>query len=81
MENSSKPETNLEPLHKFFTEDITPAEFSILLDEFLYDYITMLVRIQLSDDEDKIIHTNTDQFIFYIRHLREALALCGNCQM
>lgn len=67
---------DLEPLKTFFSEDTTPKVFGKLLDEFLHNYITMLIRIQLSDYEDKTIHQETDQFIFYIKMLKDILPEC-----
>lgn len=76
MENINKPKINLEPLYTFLTEDTSPAAFSKLLDEFLFDYITLLVKIQLSNEIDKTIHERTDEFIFYLNTLRNILPLC-----
>lgn len=76
MENTNKPKINLEPINTFLTEDTSPAAFSKLLDEFLFDYMTMLVKIQLSNEIDKTIHEQTDEFIFYLNTLRNILPLC-----
>ncbi len=67
---------NLEPLKTFFTEDISPEAFAKLLDELIYDYMTMLIRIQLSDERDKTIHERTGEFLFYINTLRNILPYC-----
>ena len=75
MESQQK-KIDLTPMYTFLTEDTNPTAFAELLDEFIYDYITMLVRIQLSDEEDKTIHQHTDQFIFYLKVLRDILPLC-----
>jgi len=69
---------NLDPIYTFLTEDTSPSAFAELLDKLLFDYITMLIRIQLSDEDDKTIHENTDEFIFYVRTLRDILPLCNN---
>lgn len=71
-----KRKINLEPIHTFLTTDTSPTLFSDLLDEFVHDYMTMLVRIQLSGDIDKSIHEKTDLFLFYIRSFREVLGYC-----
>lgn len=76
MENMNKPKINLEPINTFLTEDTSPSAFSKLLDEFMYDYMTLLIRMQLSEFEDKTIHEHTDEFIFYLKILRDILPLC-----
>lgn len=75
MENQNR-KINLEPIYTFFTEDTNPTAFAELLDEFIYDYMAMLVRIQLSDEKDKTIHEHTDEFLFYLKTLRDILPLC-----
>lgn len=75
MENQQK-KIDLTPINTFLTEDTNPTAFAELLDEFIYDYMTMLVRIQLSEEEDKTIHEHTDEFIFYLKILRDILPLC-----
>lgn len=67
---------DLEPIIIFLSEDTNPKAFAKLLDDFLYDYMTMLVRIQQSDFNDKTIHENTDEFICYLKLLRDILPLC-----
>jgi len=76
MENQSH-KVNLNPLYDFLTKDTSPEDFAELLDKFIFDYITMLVRIQLSDEDDKTIHENTDEFLFYFKRLRDILPLCN----
>lgn len=76
MNNLKKGNLDLEPIYTFLTEDTSPADFAKLLDEFLFDYTTMLVRIQLSDDKDKTIHEHTSEFIFYLKLLRDILPDC-----
>lgn len=75
MENQYK-KIDLTPIHTFLTEDTNPTAFAELLDEFIYDYMTMLVRIQLSDEKDKTIHEHTDEFLLYLKTLRDLLPLC-----
>lgn len=67
---------NLKPLETLFLEDISPKTLAKLLDELLCDYMTMLVKIQLSDNKDKTIHERTDEFIFYLKLLRDILPEC-----
>ncbi len=76
MENIDR-KINLDPIYTFLTEDTNPAAFAKLLDKFIFDYMTMLVRIQLSDEDDKTIHENTDDFLLYFRILRDILPLCN----
>lgn len=76
MENRQQKRVNLEPIYTFLTEDTNPTAFAELLDEFIYDYMTMLVRIQLSDEKDKTIHEHTDEFLLYLKTLRDILPLC-----
>lgn len=67
---------NLEPLYTFFTEDIKPKAFARLLDELLLEHVSILVRLQLSEQENKIIHEHSNDFILYIRTLRDILPYC-----
>lgn len=76
MENSYL-KINLDPLYNFLTKDTSPEDFAELLDKFIFEYIAMLVRIQLSDEGDKTIHENTDEFLFYFKKLRDILPLCN----
>ncbi|WP_036930489.1 hypothetical protein [Prevotella sp. 10(H)] len=54
----------------------SPIAFAELLDELIYDYITLLIEKQLSDCDDKTIHQHTNQFIFYLKVLRDILPEC-----
>jgi len=76
MERFNKPKINLEPIYTFLTEDTNPTAFAKLLDEFMYDYLTLLIEKQLSDCNDKTIHENTNEFILYIKLLRDILPYC-----
>lgn len=67
---------NLEPLYRLLSEDIKPEALSKLLDELLCDYMAMLIRIQLSDCNNKTIHQDTGLFIFYLKLLRDILSHC-----
>ena len=78
MKNSAVRKINVEPLYTFFTEDTNPKAFAKLLDEFLLEHLRMLVMVQLSDEKDKTIHEHTDEFILYIRTLRDILLYCEN---
>jgi len=75
MENRNR-KINLAPIYTFLTEDTDPKYFAQLLDDFLYDYLTMLVRIQLSNEKDKTINERTYEFLFYLKTLRDILPLC-----
>lgn len=76
MEYSAKRKIDIEPLYTFFTEDINPKAFAKLLDELLFEHLRMIVMLQLSDQKDKRIHEHTDEFILYIRLLRDILPYC-----
>lgn len=76
MENQCR-KINLDPIYTFLTEDTNPKALAELLDKFIFDYMTMLVKHQLSDDDDKTIHENTDEFLFYFKTLRDILPLCN----
>lgn len=76
MKRYGEQKLDLKPLYTLFTEDIKPEELSKLFDELLYDYMAMIIRIQLSDCKDKTIHENTDNFILYLRLLRDILRYC-----
>lgn len=74
MENSNKPKIDLDPIYTFLTEDIPPKDFAKLLDEFIYNYVIMLIQSQPTDRIG--IHENTVEFIFYLKTLRDILPLC-----
>lgn len=57
-------EINLEPIYTFLTEDIHPKEFAKLLDEFMYNYMVML--IQLREDDRIGIHEDALEFMHYL---------------
>ncbi|MBB4037082.1 hypothetical protein GGR21_002997 [Dysgonomonas hofstadii] len=67
---------DLEPIKIFLSEDTTPKAFAKLLDEFLLEYFKMLVRLQLLDEDDKTIHEQSEEFIHYIKLLRDILPNC-----
>lgn len=67
---------DLKPLETFLSEDISPTALSKLFDELLYDYITMLVKIQLSDAKNITVHESAGLFIFYLKLLRDILPEC-----
>ncbi len=74
MKNLERGNIDLEPIYTFFTEDILPANFARLLDEFLYNYMVMLVQ---SQPDDRIgIHKDTVEFIYYLKILRDIVPLC-----
>ncbi len=64
----------MEPVRTFFIEDIYPKEFAVLLDEFLYHYILLL--IQSLKNDDTVIHENTTDFLHYLKTLRDILPEC-----
>jgi len=79
MENRLR-RINLEPIYTFLTEDTNPTAFAKLLDELMYDYLTLLIEKQLSNCDDKTIHEHTNQFIFYLKTLRDILPECEKKQ-
>ena len=78
MENSAKRKIDIEPLYTFFTEDTSPKAFAKLLDELLIEHLRMLVRKLLLDKEDNSIHEHSEEFILYIKTLRDILLYCEN---
>lgn len=66
------------PIETFFSEDTRPKEFAILLDDFLYEHMVLLAKLQTSDYKDKTIHPDTEQFIVQIKHLRDVLLFCDS---
>jgi hypothetical protein len=64
------------PIKTFFSEDTHPREFAKLLDEFLYEHMILIAKLQSSDYKDKTIHPNTEQFIAQIKLLRDVLLFC-----
>lgn len=74
MEKLERDNLNLEPIYTFLTEDIYPKDFSKLLDEFLYNYVIILLQ---SQPDDRIgIHKDSVEFIYYLRLLRNILPEC-----
>ena len=71
MDNNQ--ELNLEPLDNFLTLDIKPKDLSKLLDELIYDYISLVLQHRLSGDE---LHENTLSFVYYLKELRDLLPKC-----
>jgi len=65
---------NIETLHTFFKEEIRPKDFAEMLDKFLYNYIRLLIRSLKVDDI--LLHEDTDQFVYYIKVLRDILEEC-----
>lgn len=63
---------NIQPLHFFLEEEISPAELAQLLDDFLFDYIDKLIKVQLLDNET-YLHKDTRGFIYMIRQLIDIL--------
>lgn len=74
MHKPERDSLDLEPLYTFLTEDISPDCFSQLLDEFLYEYVTLLIQSQM--DYRLEIHPNTVEFIHYLKLLRDLLPRC-----
>ncbi len=74
MENIQKQEINLEPLIPFFSENIAPSEFAQLLDELIFDYVSILIQLMQSDGDS--IHEQANQFVFHLRTLRDILPEC-----
>lgn len=75
MDKLERGNINLEPLYTFFTNDLSPLDFAWLLDEFLYNYIIILIESYA--DEEIGIHEDTTNFIYYIKLLRDIVPLCG----
>jgi len=74
MENKQR-KINLEPLYTFFTEDTKPRVFAELLDEFLFDYLSKVVQLQLLERREEL-HEHTNEFIFYLKLLRDIMSEC-----
>lgn len=74
MKNLEKRIINIEPVRTFLMQDIYPKEFAKLLDEFLYNYVQLL--IQGIKDDTTVIHEDTAEFLHYIKLLRDILPEC-----
>ncbi len=72
MENIQQ--LNLEPLATFFTENISPSDLAQLLDELLFDYVSMLIQSMQSDSDS--VHEQANQFVFHLKTLRDILPEC-----
>ncbi len=66
------------PIETFFSEDTRPKEFAKLLDEFLYEHMILVAKLQTSHYKDKTIHPNTERFITQIKQLRDVLLFCDS---
>lgn len=78
MERNNQRKINLKPVYTFLTEDTTPKDFAKLLDDFIFEHFSMISRLQKLDNDDKTIHENTEEFIHYIKLLRDILPYCEN---
>ncbi len=76
MEKNTQRKINIEPIYTFLTEDTNPRAFTQLLDSFLLEHLSMLVRLQKLDTQNNAIHENTEEFILYIKLLRDMLPYC-----
>ncbi|HCO67138.1 MAG TPA: hypothetical protein DIT04_05195 [Dysgonomonas sp.] len=74
MENLKKPQINIETVQEYLTKYIFPKQLAELLDEFLYNYMIMLV--QLAEEGKIIIDKDTPGFIYYMKLLRDTLREC-----
>ncbi len=75
MEDTQQLKIDLEPLRKFFEDEIPPVEFSKLLDEFIFDYVYSLIQLLYAPDYDGV-NSQSHQFIYYLRTLRDVLPEC-----
>lgn len=66
---------NIESLKCFLEEEISPKDLAILLNELYDNYVDLIVRNQLIDDEIKL-DINTSKCIHTLRRLRDSLILC-----
>ena len=76
MDNSKRDKINLKPVYTFLTEVTTPRDLARYIDELLFDYMIVLTRLQLSEDVDKTIHEETDQFLYFLKRFRDTLGYC-----
>jgi len=74
MDNTETKNINLEPLHIFFNKNIPPVELAQILDDFLFHYIQLLALALKKDN--KAVHENTTEFVFYIKSFRDTLLDC-----
>ena len=71
---------NLIPLAEMMNiEGISASEMSAFFDELAYDYVKTVIELQMADLSPRIVlHEKTDQFLHFLRELREVFQLCSS---
>jgi hypothetical protein len=64
----------LELLDRFLSEEISPADFAQLIDKFLFDYMSLLIRFLCKESDG--VNVQTHDFIYYLKALRDILQKC-----
>jgi len=70
---------NLVPLAELLqVEGLSPSEVSVLFDELAYDYAKTVIELQMADLSPRtILHEKTDQFLHFLRELRDVFQKCS----
>lgn len=66
---------DVKPLVELLEENIDPDHLATLLDELMFNYMSILLRMQFYNKEDGIPQ-NTEEILFFIKMLRDCLWKC-----
>ena len=71
--------SNLIPLAEMLNvEGISASEMSVFFDELAYDYAKTVIELQMADLSPRIVlHEKTDQFLHFLRELRDVFRQCS----
>jgi len=71
---------NLIPLAEMMSiEGISAGEMAIFFDELAYDYAKTVIELQMADlSPSTVLHEKTDQFLYFLRELREVFQQCSS---
>ncbi len=73
-----EPKIDMTLIEKILVEEIHPAEFAALIDEFFFEFFLMYARLQVPCNEQyQPLPKQTGAFLFYMRELRNALWNAG----
>jgi len=70
---------NLIPLADMLqVEGLSPNEMSNFFDELSYDYAKTVIELQMADLSPRtVLHEKTDQFLHFLRELRDVFRQCN----
>lgn len=66
---------NVKPLLELLEENVDPHHLASLLDELMFNHMSVLLRMQFFSREDGIPQ-NTEEILFFVKMLRDSLMEC-----